>query len=832
MRASPLSTEVDEAGLTGREAARRLAEVGPNTLPEPEARSMLRLVAAALADPLVLVLLVAGVLTLASGDRPDTAVIALVVLINTVVTVRQNAHADDAVRALRTLQSPTCRVVRDGVEQGLAAADLVPGDVVLLDEGDLVPADAVVLRAVALLVDESTVTGESVAVDKTAVGAAHAGTTDAGATDAGADATVLAGTAVVHGHAVVRVVATGPRSALGQVAGLLQGPAQRTPLQRRMARLSLLIAAVAVLACTVVLLLGWWRGQDLELMVLTAVSLAVAAVPESLPAVVTITLSLAARRMAGRHAVVRDLAAAETLGSVTLLATDKTGTLTCAQMQVTRWWTAPGATQEQLRTAVRLCNDARLGADGQHAGDPTEIALLVAVREAAGADAEVQPARVAEVPFDSVRKRMTTVHRVDGGHLVVVKGAPDHVLTSQVLRVSDATLAAAVSRSQGLSRRGLRVLAVAQRATPGPGLPTDVDTGLDLLGLVALQDPPRASAAGALERCRSAGVRVVLVTGDDVLTAASIAEQVGVTDGPARVLDLAQRPLRDAPGLDVDVIARATPRDKLEAVRTWQEQGHVVAMIGDGVNDAPALRRAAIGVALGGRGTEVARQAADLVIADDELKTVVAAIEEGRRVYTNIRRFLLYGLSGGAAEVLVMLLGPGLGLALPLLPAQILWINLLTHSLTGTALGAEPVEPDAMSRPPRSPHEGVLGGGLWWRLVVLTLLVTAASFLTARTGDARSAQSALMVGLGAAMLGVALGARARRPRRPVRRRLALRNPALPLSVAACAALLVLAVELPALRDLLTTMGPGWPTYLTAVGCGALAALVTRAVRVS
>ena len=827
MRASPLSTEVDSAGLTGHEAARLLAEVGPNTLPEPAVRSLPRLVAAALTDPLVLVLLVAGVLTLATGDRPDTAVIALVVVINTVVTVRQNGHADDAVRALRTLQSPTCRVLRDGVEQALAAAALVPGDVVLLDEGDLVPADAVVLRAVALLVDESTVTGESVAVDKTAAGATAAGGTP------GADATVLAGTAVVHGHGIVRVVATGTRSTLGQVAGLLQGPAQRTPLQRRMARLSLLIAAVAVLACSVVLLLGWWRGQDLELMVLTAVSLAVAAVPESLPAVVTITLSLAARRMAGRHAVVRDLAAAETLGSVTLLATDKTGTLTCAQMQVTQWWTAPGATEEQLRTAVRLCNDARLGEDGQHAGDPTEIALLVAARDAGG-DAVAEPVRVAEVPFDSVRKRMTTVHRVDGGHLVVVKGAPDHVLTAGVLRVSDATLAAAVSRSESLSREGLRVLAVAQRSTPGPGVPADVDTGLDLLGLVALQDPPRSSAAAAVQRCRRAGVRVVLVTGDNVLTAASIAQQVGVTDGPARVLDLANRPLHDAPGLDVDVIARATPRDKLEAVRSWQEQGHVVAMIGDGVNDAPALRRAAIGVALGGRGTEVARQAADLVIADDELQTVVAAIEEGRRVYTNIRRFLLYGLSGGAAEVLVMLLGPGLGMALPLLPAQILWINLLTHSLTGTALGAEPVELDAMTRPPRSPHEGVLGGGLWWRLVILTLLVTAAAFLTARTGVPQAEQSALMVGLGAAMLGVALGARARRPG-PWRLRqghVGLRNPALPLSVAACAALLVLAVELPALRALLTTMGPGWPTYVAATAGGVLAALVTRAVRVS
>ncbi|KQX62738.1 cation-translocating P-type ATPase [Angustibacter sp. Root456] len=815
-------------GLTSTEAARALEDVGPNALPVAAPPRLLLRVLRSAKDPLVLVLLGAAVLTVVTRDLADAAVIGLVLVVNTVVSVRQEVGADRALEALSNLGAPECRVVRDGTERVVLVRDIVPGDLVLLGEGDLVPADGAVLEAVSLRVDESTLTGESVAIDKVAVGelAATADTSR-----------LLAGTAVVHGRGTLHVDATGRSSSLGQIAAMLEGPRVVTPLQRRMARLSALIAAATIVLCAVVLGIGWVRGQDLELMVLAAVSLAVAAVPESLPAVVTISLSLAARRMARRHALVRNLAAVETLGSVTLLATDKTGTLTNASMSVVDWWPAPGVDPWHLRRAAALCNDATLdvGRDGGHAGDPTEVALLVAARADAhlGSDDLTRFPRVAEVPFDSVRKRMTTVHSTpDGELLLVCKGAPESLASTGLLDDGSA-LEEALRRSHSLSASGLRVLALAERRESRAGrsdgqLADDLRAGgrpLRLLGLVALQDPPRASAHATLESCRTAGIRVVLVTGDHALTATSIARQVGLAPEPLRQLDLSTQPLDRGDGLDVDVIARATPADKLSAIRIWQDEGHVVAMTGDGVNDGPALRRADIGVAMGQRGTEVARQAADLVIADDELATVVAAVEEGRRVYANIRRFLLYGLSGGMAEIVVMLVGPFAGMPLPLLPAQILWINLLTHSLTGTALGSEPVEVGSMTRPPRSPREGVLGGGLWWRIAVLMLVVAGVGGAAAWAVPASVAQSTLLVALGTAMLGVALGVRARahRPRA---------NPLLPVSVATSELLLVAAVELPPLQELMDTTSIGGAGYLASAAAGVAAWLLTRLMRVS
>ncbi len=815
-------------GLTSAEAARALDDVGPNALPVAAPPRLLLRVARSAKDPLVLVLLGAAVLTLVTRDLADAAVIGLVLVVNTVVSVRQELGADRALEALSNLGAPECRVVRDGTERIVLVRDVVPGDLVLLGEGDLVPADGSLVDAVSLRVDQSTLTGESVPIDKVAVGepAADVDTSR-----------LLAGTAVVHGRGTLRVDATGRSSTLGQIATMLQGPRVITPLQRRMARLSGLIAAATIVLCAVVLVIGWVRGQDLELMVLTAVSLAVAAVPESLPAVVTISLSLAARRMARRHALVRNLAAVETLGSVTLLATDKTGTLTDASMSVVDWWPAPGVDPWHLRRAAALCNDATLdvGRDGGHAGDPTEVALLVGARDDAhlGTDDLSRFPRVAEVPFDSVRKRMTTVHATpDDDLLVVCKGAPESLASSGLLD-DGAALREALERSHSLSASGLRVLALADRREPRTGrtgdrLADDLRAGgspLRLLGLVALQDPPRASAPATLDSCHTAGIRVVLVTGDHALTATSIARQVGLAPEPLRQLDLSEQPLDNGDGLDVDVIARATPGDKLAAIRIWQDQGHVVAMTGDGVNDGPALRRADIGVAMGQRGTEVARQAADLVIADDELATVVAAVEEGRRVYANIRRFLLYGLSGGMAEIVVMLVGPFVGMPLPLLPAQILWINLLTHSLTGTALGSEPVEAGSMTRPPRSPREGVLGGGLWWRIAVLMLVVAGVGGAAAWAVPSSVAQSTLMVALGTAMLGVALGVRARghHPRT---------NPLLPASVAASELLLVAAVEVAPLQELMDTTSIGWAGYAASAAAGITAWLLTRLLRLS
>ena len=813
------------AGLSSGEAAARLVRYGPNAVAPPRGTPWWRRVILQLRDPLMLVLLAAGVLTTATGDLTDAAVILLVVVVNTSVGVVQEVRADHAVAALRELTAPVARVVRDGQERQLPAAEVVPGDVLVLAEGDVVPADAAILEAAALLVDEAALTGESVPVDKTAAGVGE-----------GPGQVVSAGTVVVRGRGRAVVTAIGADSAMGQIAMLLDTTAVLTPLQRRLVGLGRVLAGVAVGLCAVVLVLGLLRGQPLELMVVTAISLVVAAVPESLPAVVTLSLALGARRMAARHAIIRRLPAVETLGSVTVIATDKTGTLTQGRMVAQRLWTPAGEatltgsgyaaqgdvvrhgrpiTQdsnhelaELLRAGV-LCNDATLrppeedDPEWRPLGDPTEAALLVAAAKL-GLDRSVLERampRVAEVPFDSGRQRMTTAHRVPGGGVrVLCKGAPEVLLRWPLLCDDAGTIAAAVGWADELATEGYRVLAVA--AADRGALATDADAlevDLSLLGLIAIVDPPREAAAATVAACQHAGITPVLITGDHPSTARAIAARLGIISPTDEVIVGQQ--LRDGaiPTVtDGRVFARTTPQQKLDIVQAWRANGAVVAMTGDGVNDAPALRRADIGVAMGQRGTEVAREAADLVLADDDLATVVAAVEEGRRVYANVRRFLLYGLSGGAAEILVMLIGPFLGLPLPLLPAQILWVNLMTHGLAGVALGAEPAEPDVMRQPPRPPAESVLGAGLWPRILRLGGVIAAITLGVGLWAQAtgRPWQSMVFFALGVTQLGVALGVRARAG--------TAANPFLLVAVAAAFALQVAGLYLPALRDLLGT----------------------------
>ncbi len=813
------------AGLSSGEAAARLVRYGANAVEQHRGTPWWRRVVLQLRDPLVLVLLAAGVLTVATGDLTDAAVILLVVVVNTSVGVAQEVRADRAVTALGELTAPVARVVRDGQERQVRAADVVPGDLVVLAEGDVVPADAEIVEAAALLVDEAALTGESVPVDKAAVGAGE-----------GPDEVVSAGTVVVRGRGRAVVIATGADSAMGRIATLLGTAAVLTPLQRRLVGLGRVLAGVAVVLCAVVLALGLLRGQPLELMLVTAISLVVAAVPESLPAVVTLSLALGARRMAARNAIIRRLPAVETLGSVTVIATDKTGTLTEGRMVAQRLWTPAGEATltgagyaprgdivrdgrpvtehddhelaELLRAAV-LCNDATLRPPDDDSpqwralGDPTEAALLVAGAKLGLDRVALQRAmpRVAELPFDSGRKRMTTAHRRPaGGFRVVCKGAPEVLLHRPLLRDDAETITAAIGRADGLARDGYRVLALA--AADRAALPSDADeleVGLSLLGLVAILDPPREAAAATVAACRQAGITPVLITGDHPSTARAIATRLGIIS-PTDEVVVGQQ-LRDGaiPAVtDSRVFARTTPEQKLDIVQAWRGDGAVVAMTGDGVNDGPALRRADIGVAMGQRGTEVAREAADLVLADDDLATVVAAVEEGRRVYANVRRFLLYGLSGGTAEILVMLVGPFAGLPLPLLPAQILWVNLMTHGLAGVALGAEPAEPDVMRRPPRPPAESVLGAGLWQRIVRIGVVIAAITLGVGLWGHAtgRPWQSMVFLALGVTQLGVALGVRARAG--------TAANPFLLVAVAVAFALQVAGLYLPPLRDLLGT----------------------------
>jgi len=654
------------SGLSRAEAAARLTTDGPNTVARPRPHRLIARIGAQLTDPLVVLLLAASVVTLLLRDWTDTAVILLVVVLNTAIGVAQQVRADRAIAALDEMTAPTARVVRDGTDQHIPAADLVRGDLVLLEAGDIVPADIELREAFRCQIDEAALTGESVPVGR----------------EPGQEA--QAGTVMVTGRATGVVLRTGPYSSLGRIATLVArsggGP---TPLQRRLGRLSQVLGAAAIGLCLLVFGIGVATGQPLLTMALVAVSLVVAAVPESLPAVVTLALALGARRMARHSAIPRNLHAVETLGSVTIVASDKTGTLTEGRMAVREAMAGgrahtvagtgyepkgevePEATQAllDLARAAVLCSDATVAPpandspDWTAVGDPMEAAL-VAFAGRCGLDPQQvrdQAPRIAEHPFDQAKRFMTTLHFVPEGSLTICKGAPETVLTAPTVDPLAPQTLAARKHAETLAAQGMRVIVVATAITRRPQNPA-APIGLGVLGVVGIGDPLRAAATGTADSFAAAGIRLILITGDHPATASAIGAQVGIwrPDEPVASgenLDLAH---------EARVFARIRPEQKLDIIAALQERGHVLAMTGDGVNDAPALRRADIGVAMGG-GTEVARQAADLVLVDDNLDTLTTAVAEGRRVYDNIRRFLRYGLSGGLAEILVMLLGPALG---------------------------------------------------------------------------------------------------------------------------------------------------------------------------
>jgi Ca2+-transporting ATPase len=794
-------------GLDEAAAAARRAVDGPNEVRTRRPVSLARSVLDQLTDTLILILLGAGVLTVVVGDLVDTAVIALVVTVNTVLGVVQERRALRAVRALDTLIAPSARVLRGGRDVWLATRELVRGDVLRLTAGDVVGADARLLHSTRLQVDEALLTGESLPVDRSAAERSPRGTPLADR-----QGMVHAGSTVVRGTGEAVVVATGAASAVGRVVELVEeGASPPTPLQRRLDRLGKQIAVGVAIACAAFALSGLLRGQPWEITVVAAVALAVAAVPDSLPAVVSLSLAGGASRMSRRGAVVRSLPAVEALGSVTLLATDKTGTLTRGAMAVERVWTPRGGEHRvggtapapvlDLLAAAAQCNDADprgAGEGGSRGTADTETALVRAALDAGVDVAGVRAAapRLREEPFDAAVRRMTTEHlRPEGGTTTVTKGAPEAVLG---MVTGDGSAGAVAER---WAANGRRVLAVARDGS--------------LLGLIAMADPVRPEAAAEIASCHRAGIRPVLVTGDHPGTAAAVAREVGLVD-------------RRHP-VEGNVLARVAPEEKLAHVTRWQAEGHVVAMTGDGVNDAPALRAADIGVAMGQRGTEVAKDAADLVLADDSLATVTAAIGEGRRVYDNVRRFVGYGLTGGAAEVLVMLAGPFLGLALPLLPAQVLWINLLTHGPVGVAMGTEPAAPDVLARPPRKPSSGVFDRPLALQVALLAGAVTVVCLAVAlwARGAGGPWQTQLFVALAAAQLALALAVR---PRGAWRRSSGRTRVWVPAAVAANAALLVAGVYVPALSALLGTVPLTATEFAAAAGVSVVPAVAFVAVR--
>ena len=724
---------VDPAlGLAEAEAALRAVQHGPNEIAAGERRTPAALLLDQFKDFMILVLLGAAVVSGLIGDLVDTLAIVVIVLLNALIGFVQAWRADRALAALQQLAAARATVLRGGQRVTIPASRLVPGDIVLLEAGNQVPADLRLMTIAQLRIDESALTGESVAVDKHVRSLSEAGA-------ALGDRLNMAfkGTTAAHGRGTGLVVATGMATELGKVAGLLDRSGElQTPLQQRLAAFGKRLALVVLAICALIFAIGVLRGEPPVLMVLTAVSLAVAAIPESLPAVVTVLLALGARRMVAQNALVRRLPSVETLGSVSTICTDKTGTLTLNRMHAEQLLAEGSARAETLRAAA-LCNDAQRGADGAWQGDPTETALAeLAAAHHVDAAALAQP-RIAELPFDAERKRMSTLHRSAAGFVLYTKGAPESLLPRCTTHWSGACASAldhdaTMRQAERLAAQGLRVLAFARRELADADLSAGAETverGLAFIGLVALIDPPRPEAEAAVRDCLAAGITPVMITGDHPATARAIARRLGiVTDADAPVLTGTMLAAMDEAALrarcaEVRVYARVDPAQKIRIVEALQSLGRFVAMTGDGVNDAPALKRADIGVAMGRGGTDVAREAASLVLLDDNFATIVAAVREGRRIYDNIRKFVRYAMTGNSGEIWTLFLAPMLGLPIPLLPIHILWVNLVTDGLPGLALAAEPVERGVMQRAPRPPGESLFADGLWQHVLFIGLLI-------------------------------------------------------------------------------------------------------------
>lgn len=760
-QASRLITEFEtdpQKGLSLSEAEKRKEQYGENRLREKKKKSALLRFLDQFKDAMILILIAAAVVSFTVvcleknwGDLFEPVLIILIVILNAIMGVYQEGKAEKALDALKSMSAPRARVIRDGQEKIIDASDLVPGDIIRLEAGDFVPADGRLIQSAGLKSEESALTGESVPSEKDALAAV-----DDGAPLGDRHNMVYSGCSITYGTATALVTATGMNTEMGKIANLLDNEEEgQTPLQQKLAQLGKYLGILALICCGIIFAVGLLNGIPVLEIFMTAVSLAVSAIPEGLPAIVTIVLSIGVQRMVKKNALIRKLPAVETLGSASVICSDKTGTLTQNRMTLTKAYAEGSSDPENISSNnteevkkllmyATLCCDGSVvfnGNEEQHIGDPTETAIVLAAHKNGMEKQELNRKypRLAEIPFDSDRKLMSTVNRIDGKNIVIVKGAFDVMAP----RCVSGDINAAKNVTEAMSENALRVLAVAYKEIDSltePPTSEELENGLTFMGLVGMIDPPRPEAREAVALCRRAGIKPVMITGDHIVTASAIAKELGIMlEGDLAVtgveLDAMTDSELDAQVENISVYARVSPENKIRIVKAFQRKGRVVSMTGDGVNDAPALKAADIGCAMGITGTDVAKGAADMTLTDDNFATIVDAVREGRGIYANIKKVVGFLLGTNIGEIITVFVSMLLWHKTPLLSMQLLWINLVTDSLPAIALGMEAVEPDVMNRNPKPKDEGIFANGLGIRIVLQGVMFGGLSLVGFKLGE-------------------------------------------------------------------------------------------------